>query len=211
MKALVDGDIVAFRCVSSKDPLTEQEVEQRIEFSMNQILSQSNATQYDVYLTGNNNFRKKINPEYKANRKDKERPEHLNYARDVLTNIWGAMVCNGYEADDALGISQDKENGTTIICTIDKDLDQIPGLHFNWVRGEMYEVSELEGLQFFYKQVLIGDRADNIIGVPGIGPVKAHKLISPLTLEEDMYKTVKQLYDDPRRLCINLECLYIWR
>ena len=66
MQALVDGDIVAFRSVASKDPLTEQEVEQRVDFSMQQILSQANADTFRTFLTGKGNFRKKVNPEYKA-------------------------------------------------------------------------------------------------------------------------------------------------
>lgn len=211
MQALVDGDIVAFRSVASKDPLTEQEVEQRVDFSMQQILSQANADTFRTFLTGKGNFRKKVNPEYKANRKDKIPPEHLQYARQILIDKWGAEVCTGYEADDGMGLAQDKEGNTTIICTIDKDLDQIPGLHFNWVRGDLYEVTELEGTRYLYKQALIGDRVDNIIGVDGIGPKKAAKLLDHLEVELDMYEVVKGLYDDPERLCMNLECLYIWR
>ena len=123
MQALVDGDIVAFRSVASKDPFTEQEVGQRVAFSMQQILSQANADTFRVFLTGKGNFRKKVNPEYKANRKDKIPPEHLQYARQILIDKWGAEVCTGYEADDGMGLAQDKEGNTTIICTIDKDLE----------------------------------------------------------------------------------------
>ena len=161
-----------------------------------------------MFLTGKNNFRKRINPQYKANRKDTIPPIYLQQCRDFLIQEWNAEVSEGCEADDELGIAQGE---STILCTLDKDLDMIPGLHYNWMHNNIYEVSELEGLQFFYKQLLIGDRSDNIFGVDGIGKVKAAKLIDHLTTEEEMFSTVKKLYNDDKRLCLNMECLYIWR
>lgn len=227
MKALVDADIVAFRNASAKEmdeefigtlvdgkpvkrPRTLQEVLAGVDFSMQQILSQVNATTYEAYLTGPGNFRYNIYPEYKANRKDIERPEYLQAAREHLVRKWGAHVCVGYEADDALGMGQDQEGRSSIICTIDKDLKQVPGRHFNWVKGEHYEISEIEGLRSLYRSVLIGDRADNIIGVKGIGEGKASKIIDHLETEDEMDEVCRSLYDSEERYCINMQCLYIW-
>ena len=211
MKAIVDADIVAFRCSASREATDLTAVEYLVNSSMEQILSQANATSYEAYLTGRNNFRKLIYPEYKANRKDKERPQFLQDARQILIDRWSAQVCNGYEADDACGMAQDTVNNSTILCSIDKDLDQIPGLHFNWVKSSMYEVSELEGIQSLYRSSLIGDRTDNIIGVQGIGAVKAGHIINHLHDEEEMDSVCRSLYDDEDRYCMNMQCLYIWR
>ena len=52
----------------------------------------------------------------------------------------------------------------------------IPGWHFNWLQNEKSYVTPLGGIQHFYKQMLIGDKTDNIFGVTGIGPVKDVKI-----------------------------------
>lgn len=213
MIALIDADIVAFRCAASCE--TEQYEESAKEIAvlrtdklMQEICFATGAEKHLSFLTGKGNFRKKINPEYKAQRKDKPIPKYLGDCKEYLITNWNSVLCEGFEADDALGMHQGQD---TIICTIDKDLDMIPGDHYNWVKNESYFVSEVDGLRTFYKQLLIGDRSDNIFGVTGIGAVKAEKIIGPLDFEEDMYNTVKELYDDPKRLCMNMECLWIWR
>lgn len=206
--ALIDADIVAFRCAASAENDDLEIALLRADKLMRDILEATNATSYVASLTGADNFRKEINPAYKANRKDKEPPRWLSDVQQFLMREWKAEPTYGFEADDMLGMLQTEE---TVICSIDKDLLQIPGKHYNFVKGEFCEVSELDGLRFFYKQALIGDKADNIFGVDKIGPVKAGKLIDHLTDEKDMYNTVCSLYKDPDRLEMNLDCLWIWR
>lgn len=87
----------------------------------------------------------------------------------------------------------------------------IPGNHYNFVKKEFSSVDELEGLRSLYRSALVGDKADNIHGVRGIGKVKAAKLIDVLTDEKDMYNTCCKLYNDPERLDMNLDCLWIFR
>lgn len=207
--ALIDADIVAFRCAASNDVEDGEEIAVlRTDKLMRDILAVTEAQDYRAFLTGSNNFRKQVNPEYKANRKDKPLPRWLNSCREYLVTEWKAEVTDGYEADDALGMAQ---NSDTILCSIDKDLDQIAGQHYNFVKQEFYEVLEIDGLRHFYKQLLIGDRSDNIFGVDKIGKVRASRLIDPLNEEEDMYATVRDLYDSQERLLTNGQCLWIWR
>lgn len=210
MIALIDSqsDIVAFRCAASAE-IDEKDIAiLRADKLMRDILEATGATTYVASLTGADNFRKVINPEYKANRKDKVPPRWLSDVQQFLMSEWKAEPTYGFEADDMLGMLQTEQS---VICSIDKDLLQIPGKHYNFVKQEFYEVSELEGLQSFYRSALVGDTADNIFGVKGIGKVKAAKLIDPLTTEKDMYNTVCSLYNDPDRLEMNLNCLWLWR
>jgi len=212
MIALIDSDIVAFRCAASAENELEDVAILRVDKLMRQLLEETKSDSYLSFLTGSENFRYKINPEYKANRKDKPRPKYLNACREYLVTEYHSQITCGYEADDALGIHQQDE-GKTIICSVDKDLLQVSGLHYNWVygNGEFKEVSNLEGLQRFYKQLLIGDTSDNLFGVSGIGPKKAAKIIDSIYDELEMFNAVKELYDDEERLMMNAQCMYIKR
>lgn len=205
---LIDADLVAFRSAASVEPHGEEEVALlRADKLMQDLLINTGSESYLAFLTGSNNFRKQINTEYKANRKDKEPPRWLQACRGFLVSEWSAIISDGCEADDLLGINQNEE---TRLASLDKDLRMIPGNHFNWLHNEYFYVSELEGLKHFYKQMLIGDRSDNILGVTGLGQVKASKHIDPLTTEQEMLDTVWSLYnEDPQRFLMNAQCLWI--
>src|SRR5712664_3584833 len=96
-----------------------------------------------------------------------------------------------------------------VICSLDKDLDQIPGKHYNWRRDEHYFIEPIDGLRLFYRQLLMGDRTDNIFGVKGIGEVKSARIINDLENEEDMFLAVQAMYDTDTRLLMNGQCLKI--
>lgn len=218
MQSLIDGDIVVYSTAASAENDPVEVAYMRIDQMMHSILDTTKASSYRVFLSGGNNFRQEIYPDYKANRKDIVDPRWRAACKEYLVREWKAEVTDGCEADDALGINQTID---TIIATIDKDLDMVPGMHYSWpilrngevVReGRIYEVSELEGIRSFYRSLLVGDRTDNIFGVVGIGKVKAAKLIDSLESEEEMFTCVADLYDnDMSRLLINGKCLWIQR
>lgn len=206
---LIDGDIIAYRCAASaeQDPLEVATV--RTDVMMRDILDKE--SKYLVFLSGpkEENFRYNINPNYKANRIGVPKPRWLAACKDYLINEYHATISHGCEADDFLGINQTDD---TVIYSIDKDLLMIPGAHFNFVKQEYQEVSELGGLKQFYRQMIIGDSSDNIFGIKGLGKVKAGKLIDPCETEEEMYNIVRNLYeDDINRFIMNADCLWIWR
>jgi len=113
-----------------------------------------------------------------------------------------------------------QQDGTheSIIISLDKDLLMIPGWHYSWeISGQGWTkeavksyVTPLDGLRTFYKQMLIGDVSDNIFGVDRIGKVKASKYIDDLEDENEMIKTVFDLYnEDAIRFLMNAQCLWI--
>jgi hypothetical protein len=65
-----------------------------------------NPSEYKLYVTGDNNYRFQVYPEYKANRLKVPRPQHLKAVKDHLIVNWGATQSDGCEADDLLGIEQ---------------------------------------------------------------------------------------------------------
>lgn len=214
MLALLDGDIYAYRSAAASENETEDIALFRLRDSIELSLAEVGAEEFQVWLSDKreNNFRRKLYPEYKANRTQPD-PVHLKACKDYLQAEWGAAVSLGQEADDALGIEQCSRGfGSTIICSIDKDLKQIPGRHYNFVKKEFDDVTELQGLQWFYKQLLIGDVADNIKGVYGIGPKKSARVIDHLEQPLDMYETVLRMYEgDVERLHLNAQLFWIRR
>lgn len=205
----LDGDLIAFRCSASVGLEGEEEIAiLRTDKLMRDLLYNTESTSYNCYLSGRNNFRKKVNPEYKANRKDKEPPRWLQSCREYLIKEWNAVVSEGCEADDLLGINQ--HNTDSVCISLDKDLLMITGWHFRWLDNEKIFVTPDQGLKAFYKQMLIGDKSDNIFGVRGIGPVKAAGIIDTLDTEEEMISTVFKLYEeDAERFWMNAQCLWI--
>ncbi len=210
MLALLDGDLISFRCAATCENENEAILHYRINDLVQRILDTTQASKYYIYLSGKENFRKLIDPEYKANRLDKPRPKWLPDARDWLKFHWGAKeVENNFEADDAMGVEQCQNPEKSVICSLDKDMLMIPGEHYNWHKDLFTAVSELEGLRHFYKQLLIGDSSDNIKGIHGVGPVKAAKLIDNLETEKEMYELTKDMYDDDLRYYRNCNLLWI--
>ena len=94
-----------------------------------------------------------------------------------------------------MGIAQtNAPKNTTVICTIDKDLDMIAGEHYNWRKGERYVVDQPHADLFFMKQLLEGDRTDNIQGIPRYGPKKAQAVIDQSENMTDLYWNILDVY-----------------
>ena len=110
------------------------------------------------------NFRYSISSTYKSNRRKYRRPAGYAKLREWLSETWPIVRYKNLEADDAIGISEKKDD---VIVSGDKDLKTIPGLHL--LDEEIVEITERQADMNFYKQILVGDRADNFFGCPGIG------------------------------------------
>jgi hypothetical protein len=181
---------------------------------MTELCMELDCADYKGFLTGKGNFRDSIavTVPYKGQRVS-EKPIHLQALRDHLVSSWGFEVVNGIEADDAVGIATYAvPEEKTIMVHIDKDLNQLRGWHYNYRKKEKYYVSEFEGLVAFYTQILTGDRIDNIIGLKGIGPVKAKKVLEKCTNENELYQAVLKAYeDDQQRVLENAQLLWLQR
>ena len=231
MHALIDADITLFEASSigtDKETGTHHSfdyVEAVFLNKIQEILTAVEATDYTLFLTGKNNFRKEIATvkPYKGTRVN-EKPFHYNNLKAYILSLPQGEIAEGMEADDALAIAQTEAlaNGKqTIICTRDKDLRQVEGLHYGWEMGAQPEFSpqyidclgtiELitrlkedgrvkdrkikgTGSKFFYSQVVTGDTVDNIPGLPGAGAVKAYDATVDATTDLEMYNNVLELY-----------------
>lgn len=166
------------------------------------IIRETEAEKYQLYLTGAGNYRDEVATilPYKGGRDNLHKPFWYNEIKEYLITRWGAVVVEGYEADDALSMEQSETN--TCICTTDKDLLGTAGWHYNWDKQDKPSwVTEEEARRFFYWQMLTGDKTvDNIPGIPGIGKVGADKILNNCSSEEYECKVgveYAKAYDDP--------------
>lgn len=219
MIALIDGDIVTYRCAAANENNDEGIARWQAGQMIDGILNETKATTSVVFLTGSTNFRFGIYPDYKANRKDFVKPKWHASIREYLCSHWNATVSDGCEADDMMGVAQcSHPTGSSVICTIDKDLLMIPGLHYNFVKKEHREVDHLSGLRHLYWQAIMGDKVDNIPGFDGKMRNKVPNFLIPalthlnhLETEEDMYGLVESMHSAEVPLDTCLKCLWIWR
>lgn len=215
---LVDADIVAFRCAASANNDESFVALSRVDELMHRILHETNAYDFSAYLTGSGNFRYKVLPTYKANRTDKPRPVWLQECREHLVKEWKASVSDGCEADDLIAIEASRAPENYIMASIDKDFLQIPGTHFNFVKGEFTNISPREGMFNFYWQLIMGDKSDNVFGYDGVARLKVPKFLESLyeemygmTTEQELFARVYQQYVDKTTLLPNGACLWLQR
>lgn len=161
---------------SRKVPDPEERAIQILDVMIADIRARYAGLEPVVFLSGVGNFRYSIATRraYKGNR-DTPKPMHAKALTAHLVKR-GAVVSAGEEADDLLGIAATATPGS-VIATVDKDLMQVPGKHYDFVKKEELRVSAKEAVINFYAQVLSGDPIDNVPGLEGIGPVKARKIL----------------------------------
>lgn len=141
------------------------------------IVEDSGADTYTLILSGKENFRTDvatIQP-YKGNREGghSAKPHYYGDIRAYMINVLNTHVTTGEEADDYMSYTS-LETGD-IIATIDKDLRNTAGKHYNWNKKVLDEVTPLEANCNFWTQMLTGDATDNIPGLFKLTGVKASK------------------------------------
>lgn len=214
MQALIDHDLVVFRCAASAENDGLNIAIHRVEALLDELLTKTGADSYRAFLSGKSNFRKTIYPEYKANR-TAPKPVHLEALREYALEKQNAELApDTLEADDALGINQTDD---TIIVSLDKDLLMVPGKHFSWeIKGKGWtkpdkftEQTKLGGLRLFFEQCLKGDTADNIKGIEKIGNKRAAALLADCVTEQQMFDAVRNAYGNDEEFIMNASVLWI--
>lgn len=198
MRWAVDGDIILYSVAfaASKDPISYACTSSRS--MVQRLMDRLGAEGCDIYLTGDDNYRIEYGCSlypYKGNRAD-EKPAHYADLKNYMIDSLGAVVIDGQEADDQMGI--DAVQYGSGIATIDKDLYGVPGWHYNWKNEVLVNVSPEDADRFFYCQLLTGDPVDNIPGLYKRTRTRATaKVLEPLQdmyYPEEMYTYVRNVY-----------------
>jgi DNA polymerase-1 len=202
---LIDADVIAYEACAA----CEQEVEfepgyftyqsefaQVIETFDDQLAKWKETCEGDevkLCLTDSvGNFRKAVLPTYKGKRAKK--PLALKYLKDYLIEHRGAFFRPGLEGDDCMGIlatMRVADKHERVIVSPDKDMMQIPGLFIRWPNPIVRSHTRSEADLFHLTQTLTGDVTDGYGGCPGIGPVKAEKLLA----KDPSWSTVVAAYE----------------
>jgi DNA polymerase-1 len=193
---LIDGDILVYKSISA----TERE----LEFEPGVFVMQSDlndakdgfvtalatvvrqaeeaiggpASKVIFCLTDTTNWRKDIYPSYKSNRKNVRKPMGFADFRQWVVDGYQPVIKPTLEADDVIGILATKPGNDAVVWSIDKDFMQIPGKHL--IDGAIQIVTEASADTVHFTQTLTGDATDGYPGCPGIGKVKAEKLLSKM-------------------------------
>jgi 5'-3' exonuclease len=231
--ALLDGDVLIYASGFASDASAKRVGEEHedlrfaihgLKTQINSITERAEADDRVIYLSHPVNFREGFFPDYKTNRNVLHKPYWYDDLKEYLLEHAGAVYSElGDEADDALGQAQMlaiAEGRETIICTVDKDLDMIPGLHYNWSKTRrdngVYTLEDPECLRMFYAQMIKGDDSDNIPGIHKKLGLRAEKKwfypLEGMDTEEEMYEYVLNVYKgDKEFVDLNGKLLWIKR
>ena len=197
--AIIDCDSICYRAAAGAgDDSPVEHALHNAKGMIDKIFDFLDPETYTIYLGGEGNFRfdvATIRP-YKGNR-NQPKPVHLQAVREYIANNWGAAFVDGIEADDACATEHTKaltDNIVSCIVSIDKDMQQLYGWHFNFVKERLFWVDELTAKRNFWYQMLVGDTSDNIQGVKDIGPKKATRILDMCPDEMSMIEAVRKEY-----------------
>lgn len=197
-------------------PASHDDVDMIVDTMIKNIVINSKSTDYIVYLTGSTNFRNQVATAkiYKGNRSDSPKPIHYEYIREYMQDKHPFVMSDNCEADDLCAMrlydqfkkartSKKKSDCQAVLCSIDKDLRNIPGYHYNIVSKVTDWVTPRDANRHFAKQLLTGDNTDNIPGVSflsgnkkKVGPKTAEKLIGDAVTIEELYTAVVKVYEE---------------
>lgn len=196
----IDADMLCYQCGGNED--TDVATSRRIlKSKIDMFVEASGAERLVLGLTGEGSTKGDraviaYTKPYQGQRKG-HKPKNWQYLRNYIAEGLAGPVKAVFdrEADDLAGFMSEQYPGKAVLCSRDKDFRMLPGLHLNWDTYDLIEVKpdvlgvehggKLYGHKWWAVQMLWGDSADNIPGLPkhpdfmrGVGEVAAHKLLA---------------------------------
>ncbi len=209
-----------------------QNIDEAVEHSISKIgkiLERSGTKDFQLHFTGGReSFRyTKVDKEYKANRvidsqgKKTRGPIGLYQIKQEMCRRYPLKSKIWYEceADDSVWWLGDKYPDKYLICAVDKDiLGATKAEAFNYFEmreythpksGNLIKAIDMRFVQadepdiFWYKQCLTGDTGDGIIGIKGIGPKKADKILLGCKTNIERWDKIVRAYETAGRTMID--------
>ncbi|MBT6105169.1 MAG: DNA polymerase I [Porticoccaceae bacterium] len=211
---LVDGSSYLYRAFHALPPLTNSKgkptgaVKGVINMMRRLQKDYPESTHVVVFDAKGKTFRDEMYGEYKANRPSM--PDDLRLQIEPIHNIIRAMgmpmlVIEGVEADDVIGtlaLQATAAEQPVVISTGDKDIAQMVNEHIVMENTMTNTVMDREGVLEKFGippeliidyLALLGDKSDNIPGVPGVGEKTALGLLQGIGGLDDIYARLDEV------------------
>lgn len=222
-----DGDGLAYYC-AGKDGSDPADAKAAVLDKLRSAAAVCGASRIEVLLTASGSTKggryavATVKP-YQGQRSNSRRPENWRYLRDFLETYDGPLfkpvISGDQEADDLF--AQASANNNYLDCVIytqDKDMRTVPGVHLEWVNHSIVIVppgtwsivhnDKVYGRKWFWLQMLHGDTADHIPGLPRygttnakgepvfkpVGEVTANNALAECTNEQEARAVVEAMY-----------------
>ena len=205
---LVDGSSYLYRAYHALPPLTNSKgkptgaVKGVINMMRRLQKDYPDSTHVVVFDAKGKTFRDDIYTEYKANRPPM--PDDLREQIAPIHQIIEAMgmpmlIIDGVEADDVIGtlaVQATAAKQAVVISTGDKDIAQLVNEHITLINTMNNSAMDREGViekfgippeLIIDYLALLGDKSDNIPGVPGVGEKTALGLLQGIGSLDDIY------------------------
>lgn len=204
---LIDGDILLYKVARQVEQEVlfndEKEIYINIEYAaqkiaehLKEIVLETGYYELVICLSDAKNFRKRLFPTYKSNRKNVEKPKALPILRNLCLENLKTMVGDELEADDVMGVVATTEPEIYAIYSQDKDLKNIPVKQWDFNLKKFITPTVLQATRSYYTQILTGDTVDGYKGLPKVGKVKAGKALADCTSEQEMFNIVRSMYEE---------------
>lgn len=213
----VDADMLCYEC-GGRDDTDVDKARKTLHRRIDNFMRASGAERLVLGLTADDSNKGlraliAVTQPYQGQRSGRK-PKNWQYLRDYIGQGLAGPVksVSDREADDLGGYIAETYQDKAVLCSNDKDFRMLPGWHMTWaypysfvfVGPEDFRV-EHEGKDyghyFFWYQMLAGDSADHIPGLPrhpahtrGVGPVAANKLLAGVQNDEQAFQAVRAAY-----------------
>ena len=211
----IDGDFVAYMA-SFDEALTFAEMTNNLDTMLNTLKDAALAEKFVIHLTPKGSdkggrYDMAVFQEYQATRRN-EKPSQLENIRLHMANKYKAIMHYHQEADDGLAQALYSDPLNNVLVSKDKDLLMCPGKHLNWDTLELFDVTadgtlyindkgnvKGTGRLFLWFQMLAGDTADNIKGLPMLTTEWAN-VFKPTKAIKDAIDILAGSADEKKRL-----------
>jgi 5'-3' exonuclease len=172
--SLIDADFIVFYICHNKKGEVEKTLEDvygGIDTYVDYLLKRTNTEKYIGFVGSGKTFRHELNPKYKANRDYSNPLPFMKEAKEYMINKWKFVSFPNIEADDCVLITENnfKDKYNVTVIAVDKDLKNTEGHRFNPMKNEFIDTTDIQDLEYFWRSMIIGDSADGIIALKGLG------------------------------------------
>lgn len=196
MIALIDGDYIPYIASYDKIGKEEKTLEECYKYTddlIHNIFRETKCNSYILAFTVGKCFRYKIYSEYKGNRKYTQKLKYFKEVKQYLIDKYHGVFNVDLEADDIVSICS-KVYKDSFIVSPDKDLLLLEGISYNPKNKEWFTISKSQANLKFASSLIVGDQADNIKGIKGLGPAYTNKLLNDIHDNISLLTTVFNSY-----------------